>query len=117
MINHMVLFKFKESITEEEVIHLFEQIRKLSELFPGIRNFSWGRNNSLEDLTKGFEYALFLQFDSEETRRQYVCHPFNEEISEAVVRPALANGLESALVFDYWVGSGPTRKAFSRSIS
>lgn len=101
MINHVVLFRFKKSLSPQEIVHLFEQIRKLSEFFPGIKNFSWGPNNSLDDLSKGFEYALFLQFDSEETRQQYANHPFNEEISESVVRPALEDGLESALVFDY----------------
>ena len=101
MINHVVLFKFKKSITSHEIEHLFEQIRKLSQIFPGIQNFSWGPNNNQEGLTQGFEYGLFLQFDSEETRKQYATHPFNAEISEKIVTPALENGLESALVFDY----------------
>ena len=101
MINHVVLFKFKKSITSHEVEYLFEQIRKLSQIFPGIQNFSWGANNNQEGLSHGFKYGLFLQFDSEQTRREYANHPFNAEISEKIVMPALENGLESALVFDY----------------
>ncbi|HCI48996.1 MAG: hypothetical protein A2977_00305 [Alphaproteobacteria bacterium RIFCSPLOWO2_01_FULL_45_8] len=101
MINHIVLFKFKESLSLQDIDHLFTQIRKLSEFFPGIQNFSWGPNNSSYGLNRGFEYALFLQFDSEETRKQYGAHPLNEEISEKIVRPALENGLESSLVVDF----------------
>jgi hypothetical protein len=103
MINHVVLFKFRKSLTSKEIQHLFEQIQKLSQLFPGIQNFSWGPNNNNEGLSQGFDYGLFLQFDSEETRTKYATHPLNAEISEKIVAPALENGLESALVFDYKV--------------
>lgn len=103
MINHVVLFQFKNSIKDHEIHHLFEEIRKLSQFFPGIKNFSWGRNNNQEGLCQGFEYGLFLQFDSEATRQAYASHPFNHEISESIVKPALRDGLRSALVFDYYV--------------
>ena len=103
MINHIVLFKFKKSLTKKDIFHLFEQIQKLSTFFPGVQNFSWGPNNNQEGLSHGFEYSLFLQFDSEETRSKYQNHPFNKEISEKIVKPSLEKGSESALVFDYTV--------------
>ena len=46
MINHIILFKFKKSLTPHEIADLLEQIRKLSEFFPGIQNFSWGLRDS-----------------------------------------------------------------------
>jgi len=101
MINHIVLFKFKKSLKKEDISHLFSQIQKLSEFFPKIQNFSWGPNNNGEGLTQGFQYSLFLQFDSKETRTKYENHPFNKQISEKVVRPALEKGIESAIVFDF----------------
>lgn len=106
MIHHIVLFKFKKSITEKEIRNLFDQIYKLSKFFPSIQNFSWGPQNNNEGLNKGFEYGFSLQFDSEETRKLYSEHPFNYEISETIVKPALENGLDSALVFDYFITKG-----------
>lgn len=98
MINHIILFKFKKYLTPPQISDLIEQIRKLSEFFPGIQNFSWGPRNSSESDAEGFEYGLFLQFDSEETRKQYFAHPLSPEISKN-----FAKALISALSFDYEV--------------
>ncbi|HCI48995.1 MAG: hypothetical protein A2977_00300 [Alphaproteobacteria bacterium RIFCSPLOWO2_01_FULL_45_8] len=102
MINHIILFKFKRSLTKQEIAELLNQIRTLSEYFPGIQNFSWGPRNSSEKDAHGFEYGLLLQFDSEETRKQYFVHPLSAEISKNFA-PALEGGEKGALSFDYEV--------------
>lgn len=102
MINHIILFKFKKSLSSQEIAELLNQIRTLSEQFPEIQNFSWGPRNSGEEDAHGFEYGLLLQFDSEETRREYFAHPLSALISKNFA-PALEGGEKGALSFDYEV--------------
>ncbi|UNM06062.1 MAG: Dabb family protein [Holosporaceae bacterium] len=101
MINHIVLFRFKKSISNQEINQVFESIKELASMFPGISNFSWGKNSNQEKMSVGYEYALFLQFDSEETRTKYQQHPFNEKISKEIVIPALCTQTNPAVVFDF----------------
>jgi hypothetical protein len=100
MINHIILFKFKKSLTSEEIADLLNQIRTLSQHFPGIQNFSWGQRNSGVEDSHGFDYGLLLQFDSEETRKQYFAHPLSSLISKNFA-PALEGGAKGAISLDY----------------
>ncbi len=101
MINHIVLFRFKKNISNKEINQVFESIKELANMFPGVTNFSWGKNNNQENMSADYEYALFLQFDSEETRRAYQQHPFNKKISKEIVIPALCTQTNPAVVFDF----------------
>lgn len=101
MINHIVLLRFKKNISNQEINQVFESIKELANMFPGVTNFSWGKNNNQEDMSGGYEYGLFLQFDSEETRTAYQQHPFNKKISKEIVIPTLCTQTNPAVVFDF----------------
>ena len=103
MINHIVLFRFKPGATEKEIKLVFTSIQELASKFSGVQNFSWGTNTNNEGFTSGYNHALFLQFDSEETRTAYQQHPYNHKISKEIVIPALCNKKDPAIVFDYTV--------------
>ena len=101
MINHIVLFRFKKNISLNEITEVFEKIGKLASFFPGVTNYSWGKNNNQENRSAGYEYGLFLQFDSEKTRLEYQEHPYNKEISKDIVIPRLCTQTDPAVVFDF----------------
>jgi hypothetical protein len=96
-LRHVVLFKFKETATEEDIKSVEEAFTALPTKIPQIRGYEWGTNNSPEGLAKGFTHCFFLTFDSEEDRAVYLPHPDHKAFG-AVLGPHL----EDVLVVDYW---------------
>ena len=96
-LRHVVLFKFKEGTTAEEIAQVEEAFASLPAKIPEISGFEWGTNNSPEGLDKGFTHCFFLSFNSEEDRATYLPHPDHAAFGD-VVKPHL----EDVLVVDYW---------------
>lgn len=96
-LRHVVLFKFKEDASQEDIAKVEAAFKELPAKIPEIRDFEWGTNNSPEGLDKGFTHAFFLTFDSEEDRAVYLPHPDHKAFGQ-VLRPHL----EDVLVVDYW---------------
>jgi hypothetical protein len=96
-LRHVVLFKFKEGISQEKI----EEAEKAFISLPGkisqIKNIEWGKNNSPEGLNKGFTHCFFLTFDNEKDRAVYLPHPDHKAFGE-MLAPILAD----VLVLDYW---------------
>ncbi|MCV6631286.1 MAG: Dabb family protein [Flavobacteriaceae bacterium] len=112
-IRHIVLFKYKESVTKaqkDEVISKFmalKQSKKDGETY--IRDIEYGYQNSKEGVSRGYEIAFLVSFNSIADRDYYVGQPFITEAGKfdaqhdafkAFVGPLLAteNGV---LVYDY----------------
>jgi len=96
-LRHVVLFKFKEGTTPEEIATVEQAFADLPAKIPQISGFEWGTNNSPEGLDKGFTHCFFLSFNSEEDRATYLPHPDHAAFGEA-----LTPFLEDVLVLDYW---------------
>jgi len=96
-LRHVVLFKFKDTATEEDILEVEAAFLALPGKIPLIKDFEWGTNNSPEGLDKGFTHSFLLTFDSEEDRDAYLPHPDHEAFG-AVLSPYL----EDVLVIDYW---------------
>jgi len=96
-LRHVVLFKFKEGTTDEELKTVEKAFEALPSKIPEIVDFEWGTNNSPEGLDKGFTHCFFLTFNSEEGRSIYLPHPEHKMFGE-VITPHL----EDVLVVDYW---------------
>lgn len=97
VLRHVVLFKFKESATEEDIKSIEEAFSALPSKIPEIKAFEWGTNNSPEGLDKGFTHCFFVTFANEEARSKYLPHPDHVVFTE-IVGPHL----EDVLVVDYW---------------
>ena len=98
-LRHVVLFKFKDSATDDAIKKAEEAFNALPSKIPEIKDFEWGTNNSPEGLDKGFTHCFFLTFDDEEGRAVYLPHPDHKAFGE-ILGPVL----EDVLVLDYWVG-------------
>lgn len=96
-LRHVVLFKFKEGTSEEEIKKAEAAFAELPSKIPQIKGFEWGTNNSPEGLDKGFTHCFFLTFDSEEDRATYLPHPDHKAFG-GIIGPIL----EDVLVVDYW---------------
>lgn len=97
LLRHVVLFKFKESSSEEEVQKVVDAFRALPDKIPQVHSFEYGTNNSPEGLDGGFTHAILMTFKSEADRDAYLPHPAHQEFIE-VLKPHM----EKALVVDYW---------------
>ncbi len=98
MLRHVVLFKFKESSTPEDVKTIEDAFRALPSKIKEIKGYEWGLNNSPENLNQGFTHCFFLTFNSEEGRAAYLPHPAHKAFG-ALLGPHL----DKVLVVDYWV--------------
>jgi len=101
MIIHLAFFKFRPDLPDEALERLRRGFGELQSSIPEIRRFRWVRNNSSEGLDKGFVHGILMEFDSVEARQRYLDHPSHRAFARDVVIPALEEGLNSVIVFDY----------------
>ncbi len=99
MLRHVVLFKFKESSSVEDVKKIEDAFRALPSKIKQIKAFEWGTNNSPENLNEGLTHCFFVTFSSEKDREIYLPHP-----EHAAFVNMLKPHLEKAVVLDYWAG-------------
>ncbi|SMO48914.1 Dabb family protein [Fodinibius sediminis] len=99
-LRHVVLIKFKENTSEEDIAEVEDAFSALPDKIPEIRDYEWGINNSPEGLNKGFTHCFLVTFASEEDRAVYLPHPDHKAFVE-VLEPHLAD----VLVVDYWTGN------------
>ena len=96
-LRHVVLFKFTESSTEDDIRQIEEAFAALPSQIEEIIDFEWGTINSPEGLDKGFTHSFLVTFDSEEGRDIYLPHPAHHEFVDLV-----GPHVEDVLVVDYW---------------
>ncbi|MDJ1502940.1 Dabb family protein [Cytophagaceae bacterium BD1B2-1] len=98
VLRHVVLFKFKDSTTPEQIKEVEKAFTTLANKIKEIKGLEFGLNNSPEGLNQGFTHCFLLTFDSEKDRDAYLPHPAHKEFGEKYVKPYL----EKACVVDYW---------------
>lgn len=96
-LRHVVMFKFKEESTEDDIQSVVDALANLPNEIPEIKGFEWGTNNSPENLNQGFTHCFTLTFDSEEGRAAYLPHPAHKAFGGI-----LGPHLDKVMVIDYW---------------
>ncbi len=97
VLRHVVLFKFKDTSTPDDVKKVEEAFLGLPSKIKEIKSLEWGLNNSPEGHDQGFTHCFFVTFNSEEDRAVYLPHPDHKAFGEV-----LGPHLDKVLVFDYW---------------
>lgn len=100
ILRHVVLFKFKEEVSEAEVEEVVKAFGALPGKIDQIKDFEWGTDVSVEDKSEGFTHGFVVSFDSKEGRDEYLPHPAHQDFVKLV-----GPRLDKVLVFDYWTGS------------
>jgi hypothetical protein len=95
-VRHVVLFKFKEATTPEQIKSVEDAFRALPKKIPAIQSLEWGTNMSPEKLDQGFTHCFFLTFKMAADRDAYLPHPAHKAFGK-VLRPYL----DKVLVVDY----------------
>lgn len=98
LLRHVVLFKFKDNATTEDIKKVEEAFVALKEKIGLIKSIEWGINNSPEKLNQGLTHAFFVTFSSEKDRDAYLVHPDHEAFKK-IAGPVI----DKVTVIDYWV--------------
>ncbi|MFC4872826.1 Dabb family protein [Negadavirga shengliensis] len=97
LLRHVVLLKFKDESSLEDIKKVEEAFIALKDKIPQIKTFEWGTNNSPEGLNKGLTHCFLVSFESEEDREIYLPHPAHKEFVDV-----LSPHLDDVTVIDYW---------------
>lgn len=98
LLRHVVIFKFNDETTDEQVSRLNKSFAELPKHISVIHGFEWGLNDSPENFHQGFTHCYMLTFKSEKDRDNiYTPHPKHQEFV-ASLKPHL----EKVFVVDYW---------------
>lgn len=93
---HVVLFKYKEGTTPEQVQAIEDAFLDLKNRIDVIKDIEAGTDESTENLSKGFTNAFIVTFADPEGRDIYLPHPEHKKFVEFV-----GPYLEEALVVDF----------------
>lgn len=97
MLRHIVMFKFKETSSKEDIQKVVDAFRSLKQSIPEVAAFEHGTDNSPEGLANGFTHCFLVTFKSEKDREVYLPHPKHKEFVE-ILKPHL----DKVQVIDYW---------------
>jgi quinol monooxygenase YgiN len=96
MLKHIALIKFKPAAGVVQIRQVFQDIGLLQKAIPGIVDYSWGTNNSPEELNQDFEYGFVMTFKDAAARDAYLTHPAHEKVKQFAL-PLV----EEIIIFDY----------------
>ena len=97
VLRHVVLFKFKEGTSAEQVGEIETGFCALPSKIDAIYDFEWGTDVGTQNLSQGFTHCFIVTFLSEADRDKYLPHPAHKEFATM-----LGQYLDKVLVVDYW---------------
>ena len=97
-LRHVVLFKFKDEVTPEQVEEVVTAFAALPGKIDVITDFEHGTDVSVEEKSKGFTHGFVVTFADTAGRDAYLPHPAHQEFVKLV-----GPRLDDVLVFDFWV--------------
>ncbi|KAL6292913.1 stress-response A/B barrel domain-containing protein HS1 [Prunus yedoensis var. nudiflora] len=96
VVKHVLLTKFKEGISENQIEELTKGYAKLVDLIEPMKSFHWGKDVSIENLHQGFTHIFESTFESMEGVAEYVAHPAHVDFANLFL-----SHVEKVIVFDY----------------
>lgn len=93
---HVVLFKFKDSATAEQVKAIEAAFGELAKKIDTVKGYEWGTNVSPEGLNDGFTHCFFVSFADKAGLEVYLPHAEHQAFV-AKLKPVL----DKACVVDY----------------
>ncbi|WP_213993760.1 Dabb family protein [Sodalis sp. dw_96] len=100
MIQHDVLFRFKGTLSEEQVRRIAVALLTMDRFIPGIIKATWHENISREQHDKGFRHKVSLYFADHAALEDYLIHRHHLYVREHFIQPSLTDGVCSVLIFD-----------------
>jgi hypothetical protein len=95
-VQHIALLQFKSGTSDAVVQTVIDELKRLTQVIPGIVDFSIGTNNSPEGLAGGLTHGFVMTFRDAAARDAYLPHPEHEKFVAFAVPH-----IEKIVVFDY----------------
>ena len=95
MVEHLVLFRWKEDASREAIDSVLAELRQLKGRIPGIVDLSCGANFS--DRAKGYTHGLIVRFKDRAALEAYGPHPEHQRVVQNFINPIRAD----ILALDY----------------
>lgn len=99
-IKHIVLLKCREDVTKAQISEIFEDLKNIKNIIPGITDVSGGTNDSPEGIAREYTHGFILTFADEAVRKIYLPHSEHKKIQVKIAR-ILADVPDNVLVLDY----------------
>jgi hypothetical protein len=84
-LRHVVLVKFKEDATKEQVAEVVRAFGAMQHKIDAIAGFEWGTDVSVENLAQGFTHCFIVTFKDAKARDEYLPHPVHEEFKKVAI--------------------------------
>jgi lysophospholipase L1-like esterase len=97
ILRHVVLFKFKDDSTHEQVQEVVTAFGALQSKIDTIEDYEWGTDVGVENLAAGFTHCFVVSFRDSAGRDAYLPHAAHEDFKKLV-----GPRLDKVLVVDYW---------------
>ena len=97
VLRHVVLFKFKDGVSPEQVQEVVTAFGALPSKIETIEDLEWGTDVGVENLAAGFTHCFIVTFRNAADRDTYLPHPAHEEFKKLAVPR-----IEKVLVVDFW---------------
>lgn len=95
-VKHVVLLKFKEGVSEQQIDEYIKQFANLVNLIPSIKSFKWGKELRVGKMQQDFSHVFELRFESAEDVGDYNDHPAHVEYVNTLLPQ-----LEKVVVVDF----------------
>jgi hypothetical protein len=97
-VRHVVVFKYSEQATPEQIQEVTDAFADLPNRIPGILAFEHGVNISPEDLNRGFTHVYLVTFRDAAARDAYLPHPDHQAFGRLLERLGI---VDEVFVVDY----------------
>ncbi len=95
MVRHFGVFEFNSDVSPDQIDECFRIMKAMVGKIPGLLSMEHGPYSGNEGLNDSFTHGFLMNFDSEESRDNYLPHPVHEH-AKSVVVPRL----KRVIVFD-----------------
>src|SRR5688572_27764316 len=85
-VEHIVLFRMKEGVTEEQGLAMCRALNTLKQDIPGVQEVLAGKNETPRT-GGGYDYALVVRLRDRETLAAYGPHPAHQRLIKEVIEP------------------------------
>lgn len=80
MITHIAIYKFKDSVTEEEIDSVLLEVKSLKDKVDGLDNILVGKNYN--KWNEGYTHAIVVLAESQDALDAYRAHPDHAKVAE-----------------------------------
>ena len=95
MVEHLVILKFREGTTQEQIEDFLVGVKGLRDKFDGVVDLSVGEN--FTNRSQGFTHGVCVRFHDQAALEHYLSHPAHIDVVDTYIKPIL----DDIIVIDY----------------